>query len=103
MSWGTEYDTACAAMERPAPTPAQQAFDSHAYAVKKLVDEMRVLTQTGIHWPNYGDDRIAKMRELWSDLGRELQVLSIEGARPVASRTIPLATFEQVQPKQAAE
>lgn len=82
MSWGTEYDTACRAMERPAPTSEQQAFDAHAYAVTMLVKEMRQLTQTGMCWPTYGDDRISRMAELASDLRRELSALSIEGARP---------------------
>ena len=86
MSWGTEYDTACRAMERPAPTPEQQRFDEHAYAVTKLVKEMRDLTQTGMYWPTFGDDRISRMVELASDLRRELSVLSIEGARPDAAR-----------------
>jgi hypothetical protein len=82
MSWGTEYDTACKAMERPAPSREQQRFDSHAYAVTELVREMRNLTQTGIHWTTYGDDRISRMVELVCDLKRELSVLSIEGVRP---------------------
>jgi hypothetical protein len=69
-------------MERPAPTRDQQRFDGHAYAAKLLVDEMQKLTRTGMHWPTYGDDRIAKMRDLVSDLSRELDVLSIEGVRP---------------------
>jgi hypothetical protein len=82
MSWGTEYDTACAAMERPAPSREQATFDSHAYAVTELVREMRNLTQTGIHWTTYGDDRISRMAELVCDLKRELSVLSVEGVRP---------------------
>ena len=69
-------------MERPAPTRDQQRFDSHAYAVAELVKEMRSLTQTGIHWTSYGDDRISRMVELATDLKRELSVLAIEGYRP---------------------
>ena len=65
-----------------APSRAQLAFDAHAKAVVDLIVEMRILTQLGPNWPNKGDDRITKLRELVSDLSRELDVLSIEGVRP---------------------
>lgn len=65
-----------------APSRAQLAFDAHAKAVTDLIYEMRVLTQIGYMWPTKADDRITKLRELVSDLSRELDVLSIEGVRP---------------------
>lgn len=71
-----------AAENAKAPTRQQLAFDAHAKAVVDLIVEMRVLTQLGPNWPNKGDDRITKLRELVSDLSRELDVLSIEGVRP---------------------
>jgi hypothetical protein len=113
MSWGAEYDTACRAADeqRNPPTREQLAFDAHAKAVEDLGREIRLLTQCGPNWPNKGDDRIAKLLDLGSDLMRELRVLSIEGVRPGSEvRPIPTlqqvaikcATFEQVQ-AQAAE
>lgn len=77
-------NTALVALDRIpyAPTRQQLAFDAHAKAVTDLIYEMRVLTQIGYMWPTKADDRIAKMRELVSDLSRELDVLSIEGVRP---------------------
>ena len=82
--WTSADENAQRASESPPATPAQSAFDGHAYEVTKLVRRMREITQVGMCWPRYSHtgDRIQMMRDLLSDLDRELSVLSIEGRRP---------------------
>ena len=101
MAWTSADENAQLASDYVAPTREQATFDAHAKAVVDLGREIRLLTQCGPNWPQKSADAIARMVELASDLRRELSVLAIEGARPIPSRSIPLATFDQVQLKAA--